>query len=74
MYLLCLPLFSTAVHGFERISYMTIESQTLTGINFVSNVKGTGGVFLIDGRIIALDDTGCECINTHTHTYTCECL
>ena len=54
----------TAVHGFKQISYTTLESQTLTGIDFVPLVKGTRNSFTIDGMIIALDDTGCECINT----------
>ena len=54
----------TAVHGFKQISYTTLESQTLTGIDFVPLVKGRNNTFTIDGMIIALDDTGCECINT----------
>ena len=49
-----------AVHGFEQLSYTTPESNTLQGINFHPNIKGTGqpgNIEIIVGTIDLEEDT-----------------
>ena len=50
--------FFHAVHGFEQVSYTTLEGDVLSDINFVPDIKGTGAVgYMPQGTIKALEDT-----------------
>ena len=55
-----------AVHGFEQLSYTTLESDALQSINFHPNVKGTGqpaSIQAIVGMIDLEEDTASKFIS-----------
>ena len=61
-----LPSMIFTVHGFERLSYTTPESDALQDINFRPNVTGTGqpgNIGIIIGTIDLEEDTASKFIS-----------